>query len=150
MAEAPALYADAGPRYGYIRRRPDQYDRELCLIPEDVIGFVLTTQPEKWEKLKVQHGEQVKEKFLARLANEIKTRGTLDVLRKGVADFGVKFDLAYFQPETGLNTEHRRLYAANLLTVVRQLRYSRKNDNSLDMALFVNGLPVLTAELENP
>ena len=139
-----------GTGYGYVRRRPDQYDRALCLIPDDVIGFLVATQPQEWEKLKRQHGDQVRERFLKRLVREIETRGTLDVLRKGVVDLGCKFHLAYFRPETGFNDEHRRLYNANLLAVVRQLHYSQKNENSLDLALFLNGLPIFTAEIKNP
>ena len=150
VGEEGAAYSVGGAKQDYLRRRPDQYDRTRCLIPDDVVGFLLATQAKTWEKLKQQHGDQVKERFLARLVKEIESRGTLDVLRKGVIDLGCKFDLAYFRPETGLNEEHRRLYDANLLSIVRQCKYSLKNENSLDMALFVNGLPVLTAELKNP
>lgn len=137
--------------HGYRVRAWDRdYDRALCLDPELVVQFVLTTQPKTWEKLKLQHGDEVKPRFLKRLAKEIGSRGTLDVLRKGVIDLGCKFDLACFRPETGLNQEHERLCRANTFSVIRQLRYSEKNANSIDLVLFLNGLPILTAELKNP
>ena len=133
---------------GYVARDDSQYDRALCLDPDALFQFLFATQPKTWEKLKVQHGEQVGQKFLQRLASQIEKRGTLDVLRKGIDDVGCHFDLTYFQPETTLNEEHRRLYQCNLLGVMRQVHYSQRNDNSLDLVLFVNGLPVVTAELK--
>ena len=75
----------------------------------------------------------------------------LDLLRKGIKDSGCHFKLAYFKPESDLNEEHRRLYNGNIFSVVRQLHYSKKEPLlSLDLALFLNGFPVVTAELKNP
>jgi type I restriction enzyme R subunit len=142
-------YGDAIPG-GYHRRRPEDYDRALCLVPRDLLDFVVATQPKTWERLKEHHGAEVKERFLSRVAREIEQRGTLDVLRNGVKDSGCRFALAYFRPASGLNEEVRRLYAGNLFSVVRQLHYSLKNENSLDLALFLNGVPIVTAELKNP
>ncbi len=68
-----------------------------------VLDFIYATQPKEWEKLKQQHGADVKPRFLQRLASEIAKRGTLDVLRKGIKDQGCKFRLAYFRPASGLN-----------------------------------------------
>ena len=135
---------------GYLCRDASGYDRSLCLDSEALFQFLYATQAKTWEKLKLQHGEQVKERFLKRLAGQLEKRGTLDVLRKGVDDLGCHFELAYFQPETTLNQEHARLHEANILGVMRQVHYSEKNDSSLDLVLFVNGLPVITAELKAP
>jgi type I restriction enzyme R subunit len=135
---------------GYRKRHAEDYDRELCLLPRDVVDFVLATQPKEWEKLKQHHGAAVREQFLRRLSAEIERRGALDVLRNGIRDSGCKFQLAYFRPASGLNEETRRLHGANLFAVVRQLRYSTKNENCLDLALFLNGIPIFTAELKNP
>ena len=135
---------------GYRRRRPEDYDRTLCLLPRDVVDFVLATQPKEWQKLTQHHGPAaVKEQFLARLAGEIARRGALDVLRNGIKDSGCAFHLAYFRPSSGLNEETKRLHAANLFGAVRQLRYSTKSEKSLDLALFLNGIPIFTAELKN-
>ena len=72
------------------------------------------------------------------------------VLRHGFKCFGKLFRVAYFAPASGLNPETQRLYAANRLTVTRQLQYSTKHDNTLDLVLSLNGIPVATAELKNP
>lgn len=135
---------------GYERRTAADYDAELCLIPEDVIRFVQSTQPTEWAKLRQQYGESARSKFLYRLCEQIEKRGTLDVLRKGFKDVGARFQLVFFRPASGLNAETQRLYAANIFSVVRQLYFSQKDRKSLDLAIFINGLPVFTAELKNP
>src|SRR6516162_5705035 len=138
------------PPGGYRKRLPEDYDRTLCLISRDVVDFVLATQPKEWLRLAEHFGSAVKERFVRRLASEIERRGALDVLRNGIKDSGVRFQLAYFRPSSGLNEETQRLHAGNLFAVVRQLRYSTKNEKSLDLVLFLNGIPVFTAELKNP
>lgn len=77
-------------------------------------------------------------------------RGALSVLRKGFKYHGQQIRLAYFAPGHNLNPAVWDLYDQNRLRVVRQLRYDPKNDNALDLALFLNGLPIATAELQNP
>jgi len=148
--ETPPPPYGENPSGGYRKRRPEDYDRTLCLLPRDVVDFVLATQPREWKKLEQHHGAAVREQFLRRLASEIERRGAFDVLRNGLKDSGCKFHLAYFRPASGLNEETRRLYAANLFSVVRQLHYSTKNEKSLDLVLFLNGIPIFTAELKNP
>ena len=151
VREALAPYGDGFAPGGYLRRDSKiHYDRDLCLLPQDVIDFLVATQPRTWARLKQHHGAEVRERFLSRLAKELERRGALDVFRKGVKDSGCKFQLAYFRPASGLNEETRRLHAANLFSVVRQLRYSAKTEQSLDLVLFLNGIPFFTAELKNP
>ncbi len=140
----------AGPPGGYCKRAPEEYDRTLCLLPRDVFDFIYASQAKEWERLKQHHGAEVKERFLRRLASEIERRGTLDVLRKGIKDSGCTFRLAYFRPASGLNPEVQKLYEANLFSVARQLKYSQRNENSMDLVLFLNGVPIFTAELKNP
>lgn len=149
VRETPPPYGE-NPPGGYRRRKPEDYDRALCLLPRDVVDFVLATQPKEWKKLEQHHGTAVREQFLKRLAAEIERRGALDVLRNGIKDSGCKFRLAYFRPASGLNEETRRLHAANLFSIVRQVRYSTHNENCLDLVLFLNGIPIFTAELKNP
>jgi hypothetical protein len=146
--EAPPPYGDWPPG-AYRKRRPEDYDRALCLLPRDVVDFVLATQARTWQKLAQHHGAAVKERFLRRLAAELERRGALDVLRGGIKDSGCKFQLAYYRPASGLNEETRRLHAANLFSVVRQLRYCEKDVSSLDLVLFLNGIPIFTTELKN-
>ncbi len=149
VAEERHSYVDV-PSGGYSKRSTENYDKTLCLIQRDALDFVLATQPREWKRLAEHHGTAVEERFLKRLASEIGRRGALDVLRTGIRDMGCKFQLAFFRPASGLNEETKRLHAANLFSVVRQLHYSEKSNRSLDLALFLNGIPIFTAELKNP
>ena len=134
---------------GYQARPHEDYDREQCVIPDEVLAFIRATQPDEYAELEKQYGSETPAKLLYRLTQVIARQGTLQVLRKGIEDRGVKFRLAYFKPSSGMNPEHMRLYAGNRLTVVRQLHYSKQSENSLDMGIFLNGLPIITMELKN-
>lgn len=134
---------------GYKKAKPEDYDRDLCLIPAEVIAFVQDTQPEQWRKLEQQLKADTSRHLCDRLKKEIDSKGAIEVLRKGIQTRGCKFKLAYFKPSSGLNPDHLKLYQQNRFRVVRQLKYSTQNNNSLDLALFLNGIPILTAELKN-
>ena len=134
---------------GYRLGASADYDRRLVLLPDEVVRFIRDTQPEGYDKLRQQYGDRTDENVVRRISDEVRRRGTLDVLRKGVPDRGVTLRLVYFRPSNRLNPEHGARYRQNRFTVVRQLRYSQEVGNSLDLALFVNGLPVFTAELKN-
>ena len=98
---------------GYTERLLDSYNQELFLDPEILLNFVKDTQPDEWEKLQEQYPSNTEEILFKRVSREIAKRGTLDVLRKGVKDRGVKFELVYFKPVSGLNPEHEKLYKQN-------------------------------------
>jgi type I restriction enzyme R subunit len=134
---------------GYRKLSPDGYDLELCLIPNEVIGFIRDTQPQEYERLEVQYGAETPAKISQRISQEITKRGTLDVIRKGIKDRGVTLHLAFFRPSSGMNPEHLILYRKNRLTIVRQLAFSKKYHGTLDVTIFLNGLPTMTAELKN-
>jgi type I restriction enzyme R subunit len=126
------------------------YDRARALFPADVLAWVQATQPQAWETLVKNHGGQAGETLLARLRDQLDQRGTLDVLRHGVELLGLRqpLKLAEFKPALAINADILARYAANRLRVVRQVRYSLQNENSIDLVLFLNGVPVATAELK--
>ena len=134
----------------YESRSPSDYDRQLGLYPQDLLDFVRETQPQEWARLERIHGSKAGEKFCKRVARELDQRGVAEVLRCGVEDLGARFKLVFFAPGSDLNELLAEKYWANRMTVVRQLRYSTKNENSVDTVLFVNGVPVVTLELKNP
>ena len=136
-------------RAGYRVLQSYHYDKPLCLIPNETLQFIQNTQPETYQKLERQYGEDTPAKLLDRISKQIASRGVLDVLRKGVKDRGCDFTLTYFLPSSGMNRDHQRLYAQNRFSLIRQLHYSERNEKSLDMALFLNGLPLVTIELKN-
>jgi type I restriction enzyme R subunit len=126
------------------------YDRARALFPADVLAWVETAQPKAWETLTKNHGAQAGETLLARVRDQLDQRGTLDVLRHGVEILGLKqpLKLAEFKPALAINADILARYAANRLRVVRQVRYSLHNENCIDLVLFLNGVPVATAELK--
>jgi type I restriction enzyme, R subunit len=127
-----------------------KYDRPRALFPVDVLEWVKATQPKAWEALAKNHGAQAGETLLARLRDQLDQRGTLDVLRHGVELLGLKaaVKLAEFKPALAINADILARYTENRLRVVRQLRYSLHNENSIDLVLFLNGIPVSTVELK--
>ncbi len=125
------------------------YNKDLCLIPEDAIAFIKETQPKKYEKLFEQYGADTDEKIVNRLAKEVTDKKTLHVLREGIRDRGQQLKLAFFKPAHSKTPEHQIWYDQNRLTIIRQLKYSNKNENSIDVVIFINGIPVVTMELKN-
>ena len=119
------------------------------MIPRDVLDFVRGTQPESWQQLRGIYQDETESRFLRRLAKEIDKRGTLDVLRKGVKDAGQTFRLIYFAPATSMNPDYQRLYQGNVFSVITELHYKPDAGLRLDLVLFINGLPIFTAELKN-
>jgi type I restriction enzyme R subunit len=138
---------------GYMRGLRTHYDPALAIDSAELFAFVGATQNDEWEELIRRNGgdpDLAQRRFVERLAKQVDERGTIDVLRHGVEDLGVEIRLAYFRPASGLNPDLEAKYAANRLTVIRQLHYAPEHANSLDLVMFVNGLPVATAELKNP
>ena len=126
------------------------YDRKRALFAPDLVAWVQETQPKVWESLNRSHGAGAEAALLDRVRKQIDDRGTLDVIRHGVEMVGVRgmISLAQFKPAMGMNPDIIAAYQANRLRVVRQLRYSVANENCFDLALFLNGVPVATAELK--
>ena len=137
-------------RGGYVKGDPNNFCRDLAIDRTVLFQFIKDTQKDTWDSLAAIHGVDVEKKFLYRLNQELDARGMLDCLRHGVTDYGKKFMLAYFKPVSKLNPETQQLFDKNILTVTRQVHYSAEDENSIDMLLSVNGLPVATIELKNP
>jgi type I restriction enzyme R subunit len=132
---------------------PRDFDPVRGLDTAELFIFLGATQADAWEDLVKRYGgdrDVAQAKFADRLAVELDRRGAVDVLRHGVVDQGITFKLAYFRPAHGLTPQLIQRYEANRLTATRQLRYASTDTKALDLALFVNGIPVATAELKNP
>ena len=136
----------------WLKGSSQTYDKQLGLDPTELLAFIHDTQQPGWDKLvKVTSGDEVKAQnlFLSTAAKMLNSQGVLALIRRGLTVHGVEFKLAYFKPEHGLTQKLSELYAANRTTVVRQFSYSQANDNTLDLVLFLNGIPVATVELKN-
>jgi type I restriction enzyme R subunit len=147
---------------GWLLGKSENYNRELALYPEDLLAFVQSTQPEQWQKFCALYPNNGDEKFLARVANQLgkadpnaankdmRTFGTLGVLRHEIKDRNTRFKLCQFKPEHDLNPDTLARYEKNRCRVVPELVYSPwGNLARIDLVLFVNGIPVATLELKS-
>lgn len=133
------------------------YDRKLALKADSLVGFVRETQPKEWAKIEKQYGTHAKERFLKRVTDELEPHndrgGVIGVLRRGIKMApGAHFRLCAFKPASDKNADSVKSYQANRFELVRQLRFGTLPDDqsdSVDVALFLNGIPVVTMELKN-
>lgn len=145
-----------------------KYDKDWCLIPDELIAFLKDSQPKMYDKLvNSRGGEDAARKAICDRVDKVMTQhlgvlpkkktgsdviapaGTLHLLRNQLDLSGCHFDLAYYKPVSSKTPEHEELYKKNRLSIVRQLQYSHKNSNEIDLCIFLNGLPIITIELKN-
>lgn len=134
---------------GFAKGDATTFDRKRGLDVGVLLGFIQATQQKAWSTIATYHGDQAGPVLLDDLGKAVNASGLLHVLRHGFSCFGRTIRIACFAPASGLNPELQALYDANVLTVTRQVHYSEKNENSLDLVLSLNGLPLVTAELKN-
>lgn len=135
---------------GWKKGDPKTFDCEKALHPADLIAFIEATQPALMADLRKQHGPALEGGVIDTVVKALESRGTLDVLRHGIKFFGKRIDCAYFRPAHGLNPDVLVSYALNRLVVTRQVRFIADADESIDLLLSLNGLPIATAELKTP
>lgn len=127
------------------------YNKEQCIVSSEFMTFFRESQPETYENLSQKYGASFEEKVISRLSKEIDNKGLIHVLRKGFNDvYGGNIKTVYFQPNSNLNDKYRNeKYLKNKFLLVRQLHYSSDSNKSIDIVIFINGIPVLTIELKN-
>lgn len=133
----------------YRKRDYHSYSKELCLDKELLFEFLEASQKENIDELKKRVGVDYKKKLTKRLFKKIASDGIVNILRNGISENGIKFDLIYDKPQTDHNPQTTKLFNDNIFSTVRQLHYSTKNNNSLDTVIFINGIPIITIELKN-
>lgn len=136
--------------HGWVKGDPKDFDAGSGIDPGHALSFIQDSQPELWAELKKQHGDGLESTIIEWLIKALDAQGTLDLLRNGFKFFGKLIRLAYFRPTHGLNPDLVEKYGKNRLIVTRQVRFNPAGDESVDMVLLLNGLPIATAELKNP
>jgi type I restriction enzyme, R subunit len=136
---------------GYIERTcATDYDVGLALDTELLFQFLKATQPDAWQSLEDHYSGSAESELLKRLEQALRTQPTHKVLRGGLKLVpNINFSLCYFKPASNLNPDLTRLYEANILSAMRQVTYSSRNRNAIDIVTFVNGIPVTTIEVKN-
>jgi type I restriction enzyme R subunit len=145
---------------GFEERHYSNYNRTDCFDEELLFKFLADTQPQKVTKLQTTHGNNYEQRIKYLIDRKLKDGkvvnnkclgGIVNLLRTEITDgnTGIKLKLFYDKPVSSLNTKDADLYAKNIFSVTRQVHYSNQNENSLDLVVFINGLPVITFELKN-
>ncbi|WP_270984045.1 type I restriction endonuclease subunit R [Campylobacter upsaliensis] len=133
---------------GYIKRESKDYDKSLCMDKELFERFLQSTQAKALQELEKRN---IKEQaLLKRVASQISEKGILKALQAHIEIMGVKLFLAHPKPNSSNNPQSLENYNKNIFSITRQLYFSEKNNKSLDMVIFLNGLPLITMELKNP
>ena len=125
------------------------YNLDFAVDEGRLIRFLEYTQPQQVELLGIKESEHKKKQFFDRLSKEITKRGIIDVLRNGIKVYPADLIMFYLTP-SDMNLESQKNFNKNIFSVIRQLQYSKSNRRlALDLAIFINGLPVITMELKN-
>ena len=128
---------------GYTKGSDATFDREKGLDFTKLIKYIEATQPREWERYQKIYGTDSISKLYKRFDESVEMHGMLHVLRHGIEDRGIKLKFASFKPETSLNPAVIENYNANIVECIRQFHYSTQNNNSIDMVLMLNGIPVV-------
>lgn len=135
---------------GFRKHLSKSFDQERAVFPVEAVGFIRETQKKEWAKLELLHGAKTDARVLEALCKWMDTHGVLTTLRHGFKCYGRTLRIAYFKSAHGLNPDLEARYAANRLGITRQLFFSPKSKDSLDVTLSLNGVPLMTLELKNP
>lgn len=145
---------------GFVERNFEQYNRSECVDEKLLFKFLEDSQPKEVAKLKQSHGDNFRKRILVLINKKIKDDtivngkclgGIINLLRLGIVDgnTGIKLKLFYDKPVSDINQKDAELYKKNIFSVTRQVHFSTKNEKSLDLVAFINGLPIITFELKN-
>lgn len=134
---------------GYIKGNQNTYDKERAIDMPVLISFIEKTQPKMWKRYTTKYGNKSENQLYRMFQDDVSRYGLIYVLRKGISDHGMNIRFCYFVPASELNEELVDKYKANILSVTRQFAYSKLNNNTIDMVLSLNGIPIIALELKN-
>ena len=140
--------------HGFVKRNDAQhYDRNKALDEDLVWQFLESTQREELARIIERHGDGARDRIISQLVRDLNKRGVVDIMRSGIEVDGSegveKISLIYFKPENDLNPETKELYSKNIFSVIRQVHFNPRTEQSVDLVLFLNGIPLATSELKN-
>lgn len=135
--------------HGFRKALPSSFDKEKMLFPEILVEFVSKTQPKAWTRYTKLYGNASVDKLTRRVNSAIVESSVLDVLKKGIKDMGIEIKLCFFKPSSNLNQDLVNLYEGNICGITRQFPYSKKNNNTIDTVLSINGIPLFAFELKD-
>ena len=135
--------------HGYVKGNQDTYDKSKAIDMPVLISFIQATQPKMWQRYVNVYGEKAEKQLYTIFQQNVEQNGLVYVLRNGVKDRGMDLRFAYFAPASNLNLDLVERYKGNILTCTRQFAYSNENNNTIDIVLSLNGIPIVALELKN-
>ena len=134
---------------GYAKGNQDTYDKGKAIDMPVLVSFIQATQPKMWQRYVNVYGEKAEKQLYTIFQQNVEQSGLVHVLRYGIKDRGMELRFAYFAPASNLNLDLVERYNKNILTCTRQFAYSTQNNNTIDIVLSLNGIPVVALELKN-
>lgn len=148
--QAFEAYIESTMQSGWTSVPNTVFDCEISLFSDAVLSFIKHSQPKLWAELDKLNGALLPQQLIKALVKERLNKGTLYILRHGFKFQGRTLRLAYFRPAHSLSKESLALNKCNTFHVCRQVFYHPDKQESIDMVLAINGIPVATLELKNP
>ena len=125
------------------------YNKKQCIYAKDFINFIKNTQGEKFKVLENHFKSDADKRLLKVVNDQIRIKGIKNVLHNGIDEMGQNFKIVYFSPKSQINKIHVQNYSKNIFSIMRQFKYSSINNNSVDICILINGIPLFTLELKN-
>ena len=135
--------------HGYRKGSMATYDKQRAIDMPVLVEFIQNTQPKMWQRYQNVYGDKAEKQLYTIFQQNVEQNGLVSVLRYGVKDRGMELRFAYFAPASNLNLDLVERYNKNILTCTRQFAYSTQNNNTIDVVLSLNGIPIVALELKN-
>lgn len=138
---------------GYVYIKPDEmkisFDRKYAFDEKRLLEFIKTSQPDEFDILRLDT-DIGKEKFYKQLDTSIRQNGIVSVLKNGIKCYPSSGTIVFYHALDPKRPSSFAEFKMNIFSVTNQLTYSDKNKGlELDLAIFVNGLPIITMELKS-
>lgn len=123
--------------------------RECALDAVTLVNFIQVTQPKAWERFERMCNSDPVAKFVKVFDDAVDRLGMVSILKHGFKHRGITFKVAFFQPESGLNDSAAERYSKNVCRCIRQFHFAPTGNQTIDMVLDINGIPVVGIELKD-
>lgn len=127
----------------------DCTDTEFHFIAAHLINFIKDTQLSKYEKLQENYGIDADREILEALKNELHRKPLWVIIRNSLPARGIPFELYYPKPRSSNSQTSFDNYNKNKFSVKQQYHFSSDTSQSIDLVLFLNGMPIITIELKH-
>lgn len=123
--------------------------RDRALDAATLVNFIQTTQPKAWDRFERMCNSDSTAKFAKVFNDAVDRLGMVAVLKHGFKHRGIPFKVVFFKPESGLNESAADRYAKNVCRCIRQFHFAETGNQTIDMVLDVNGIPLVGIELKD-